>query len=406
MASPNRNQQPARQQQQRPRTENEEISLEQRMEKVLAELNARKAEIAGALSSDMPFDVFFANINQALRNNPDLLLCTFQSLVNACVKSAYDGLRIDGREAAIVAHNVKVSKNPDRWEQQAQYFPMVFGLIQQVYRGGEVVALEVEVVYEADQFQVTRGTNPEIIHYPSLEKNRGAKIAVYSVATLKGGYRTAIFMRADEVEDVRKEAKTKFVWERWEGEMWKKTVIRRHRKTLPMGGRNYIDAETIDMFPQFQPETAQRLAPPPPRPTRQALEHQGQASGTSMDFGHDRDGVVVEQERASENNGAKTSERNSNIAQTGNQDDSMPEDDAAWVAWVKDIEVRISRAKTAADVEAIRVDEQHRIANANDARSGWVKGMISDRLADFVSDTAEGEARAAGETDQGQESQP
>src|SRR3546814_2105903 len=62
---------------------------------------------------------------------------------------------------------------------------MAFGLIQQVLRGGEVVAIEVEVIRQNDHYIVRRGTNSGIEHEINLNDARGEIVGAYSVATLK-----------------------------------------------------------------------------------------------------------------------------------------------------------------------------------------------------------------------------
>src|SRR3546814_8132095 len=62
----------------------------------------------------------------------------------------------------------------------------------------------------------------------------------YSVATLKGGYKTFEILDRNDLADIKSAAKTKKVWDRWGGEMSKKSAVRRHRKTLPLGDRDLV----------------------------------------------------------------------------------------------------------------------------------------------------------------------
>lgn len=384
------------------RTENEDMSLAEKLRFVLGQLSAREEELRAVLPPDIPFKTFHATVNQALRNNPDVLAATPMSIVNACVKAAYDGLRLDGREAALVTHNVKVSRNPDRWEVQAQYFPMVFGLIQQVLRGGEVISIEPEIIYENDEYEVHRGTNPVIHHIPLLRGDRGAPIAVYSVATLKGGYVSTVVMTEHEVLDVRAASKSgvddkgnpKGVWKRWPGEMWKKTVLRRHRKTLPLGGRDFYDVEAREEFPEFQNERGKALPDNSPRPTRSSTrqlieQSQGTEAGLDMGFpvSDDRDGVVIDQRQPSL--------KKRDMPETEKQEVKidLPEDDAAWAAWARDVESRLAKATSLEGVNKIAEEENPRItapSNTKD-RANWVRGLITDRLAEIAADNGENE---------------
>lgn len=374
-----------------PMSNNEQMSNVDKLNTVLKALAARREEIEAVLPVDLPFDRFHATVNQALRNNPDIFKATVVSIINACVKAAYDGCRLDGREAALVLHSVKVGKNPDRWEDQAQYFPMVFGIVQQILRGGEVLAIDVDVIRENDKYQVSRGTNSEIIHYPELIQPRGGIVAAYSVATLKNGLKVTCLMTKVEIDDVKQEAKTKFVWNRWEGEMSKKSVVRRHRKMLPLGDRDIVDVEANEMFPQFN--QSQPALAAPPKPTRDqgvgnAIlgDSSGTSAGVALEFGNqalERDGEVIDavvKEEPKQQQKAKT------------VDSDLPEDDAAWGQWAVEVEKRINAAGSIDDIRTIETTEKGRIDAANEGRRDFIKSLITDRLADLASEAAAGTA--------------
>lgn len=383
---------------------NEQLSMMDKLNMVLKALTERKDEIEAVLPPDLPFERFHATVNQALRNNPDIFKATFVSIVNACVKAAYDGCRLDGREAALVLHSVKVQKNPDVWEDQAQYFPMVFGIVQQILRGGEVLAIDVDVIRENDQYQISRGTNPEIIHYPELVKPRGGIIAAYSVATLKSGVKVAAYMTKVELDDVKKEAKTKFVWDRWEGEMSKKSIVRRHRKMLPLGDRDIVDVEANELFPQFSNQQLPTPAAIPARPSREtaALQHQPGSQGVALDFGRgavEQQGELVD---AGQHTGraedmdrrvdARTGQSNEETRRDNTDNSGIPEDDAAWKAWMSDVEKRILSAPDEPAVRAIESEERLRIDAANEGRRDFIKSLITDRLVDIASEAAADQA--------------
>ena len=397
----NRQQNGGRGGQQEEFSNNEAMGLQQQLQFVLGQLVTRREEIAAVLPPDLPFDRFHATINQALRNNPDILRCTGVSIVNACVKSAYDGLRLDGKEAALVAHNVKVSKNPDRWENHAEYFPMVRGLIKKILMAREVVSMEAEVIYEHDIYRVTRGTNPEIHHEPKLVGDRGKPIAYYSVATLKGGYRSAEIMTAADVADVQKEAKTDFVWKRWPGEMGKKSVIRRHEKKLP-SGRDMVDVEAREMFPQFdrtQPHPQLAAPGPTPRPTRAALTDQaGTAFGVAFDYGaaqgfaDEREHVVVDQARDE----PREQQRQQDAPREQREPEvQLPEDERAWATWGTSVEDGIRDAKTTDDLDRAWRDAAPIFKHASKAIRDRLTGLVTARNTDLALDDAGTGAGAA-----------
>lgn len=392
-------------QQAQPYTSNERISLQQRLEYVLAQLEARREELAAVLPPDISFEAFHATINQALRNNPDLLGCTSHSLINACVKAAYDGLRVDGKEAAIVWEmgTIRQQGAPDRKEKQARYMPMYQGLVQQVLRGGMVLACEVDVIYENDPVgRIVRGSTPQVLHEPLLTGDRGAMIAVYNVATLPSGYRVTAYLTAEQVIDIAKESKSgwdsknncfKGVWKRWPREQWKKTVLRQHRKTLPVGsGVTIRDIEQRDDFPQFDRSSPHpQLAATPPRPTRQSAalaDNSGTETGVPLDMGHGKEGELVEQTDGHQGNQdeqrrpAETVDRDDRRDDTGGAAVDLPSNEAEWIGWRLDLEEKLEKATSMEAANGLFGTERARIDASPDRDE--IMGIFTDRIAELT----------------------
>lgn len=371
---------------------------------LLGALESRRGELESLLPPDLPFDRFYATIHQALRQYPALLDCDGKSLLNACVKAAYDGVRIDGREGVITVDEATFGKNTpnERKVKMARYMPMAFGLIQQIYRGGEVVSMYAEVIKENDEYLVQRGTNAGIHHLPKLDGPRGSIIAAYSVATLKSGHVTFEVLDRDDIAEIRSAAATDKVWKRWTSEMAKKSAVRRHRKTLPLGaGRDIVirDSEAEELYPDMQRQGAGELPAPQEqrgnaRPTRAAIaSRMGTEAGTPLDL--EDDGPVVEHAQRSEEKAepkkakAERETERSGEAKKGDPPSDLPEDEEAWRVWSSSTIDKIVDAKTADEVQAIAAEEDQRIAAANDERRDYIRGLISDRLTDFA--TGEGE---------------
>lgn len=378
-------------------TQNERISLEQRLQYVLGAIVGRREELEAVLPPDIPFERFHATVNQALRNDPAILNCTGASIVNACIKSAYDGLRLDGREAVLVEHseNVGTKANP-KWEKHAVYFPMVRGLIKKILMSREVVAIDVDVIHANDQYRIIRGTNPDVLHEPLVVGDRGPIVAAYSVATLKSGHKTTEVMLRADLDAVRAEAKTQFVWKKWEGEMDKKSVIRRHEKRLP-SGRDMIDVEARELFPHFQPKAA---LPAPvsaaqgPRPTRQqfsapihnSISHDPMGQGVTLDAGQARgDRAPVETTQRRDGTPVKSETRQ----QIDAGSEPVPADPAEWIAWRGEMLSKIEQLASIDSVNALRQAEAARIDTAPDDVRDAVAGAFSDRIADLYAEASE-----------------
>lgn len=199
-------------------------------------------EFSKALPGHIPAERFVRTIQTAVQMNPEISdACKtpggMQSLLAACTKAATDGLIIDGREAALVTFNVKVSKNPDRWEKRVGYIPMVAGLMKKVRNSGELASLTAHVVYAKDKFAYILGDDERIEHLPVMGEDRGAPIAVYAIARLKDGSVQREVMDRNAVAKIAKQSRNADQYDPNKGsnygEWWRKTVIRRISKYLP-----------------------------------------------------------------------------------------------------------------------------------------------------------------------------
>ena len=233
-----------------------------------AELEKGAREFKKALPAHITPDKLQRTILTAVQNNPKLLQADRRSLLNSAMKAAQDGLLPDGREAAFVEFRVN-EKVGTQWEsrQMIQYMPMVYGLRKKIVQSGEITSLEVNIVYAAEvakgAFLYEIGLEPPLRHRPSLdlteaETNDDQIVAAYSIATFKDGTKSFELMRRFEIDKVREASNTgairdkkgqaresKGPWKDWFPEMAKKTVMRRHSKSLPMSG-DILDVEARD----------------------------------------------------------------------------------------------------------------------------------------------------------------
>jgi len=195
----------------------------------------RLETLQSALPKHISPDAFMSIVMTALQKKPELLKCTQQSLWNACVMAAQDGLLPDGREGAIAPYG----QNADgkRVAEIATWMPMIEGLRKKARNSGEILNWEVHVVRARDYFRFALGDNAFIEHEPYFgTEDAGDVVGAYSIATLKDGEKSRDVM---SVRDIRKiEAKSSAKNGPWKDptffpEMCKKTVARRHYKQLP-----------------------------------------------------------------------------------------------------------------------------------------------------------------------------
>jgi recombination protein RecT len=222
-------------------------------------------KFAAALPPHVPAERFVRILLMAVQNQPELAAPDVdrRSLYSAGMKAAQDGLVIDGREAALVTFKSGDTK-------VVQYIPMTFGIIKKVRNSGELKALSAHVVYENDYFEYALGDDEHISHRPCLDKDRGKMIMAYSIAWLKDGGIQREIMTYEEIEQVRKVSKSgntyetnkpKGIWAKWPGEMWKKTVIRRLSKRLPMSTDIEGVITAVDSDYEFKSEPEAETVP-------------------------------------------------------------------------------------------------------------------------------------------------
>jgi recombination protein RecT len=233
-----------------------------------AELEKGAREFKKALPAHITPEKLQRTILTAVQNNPKLLQADRRSLLNSAMKAAQDGLLPDGREAAFVEFRTN-EKIDGQWQsrQLIQYMPMVYGLRKKIVQSGEITSLEVNIVYAAEvgkgAFLYEVGLEPPLRHRPALDLTEAETgddqvVAAYSIATFKDGTKSYELMRRFEIEKVREASQTgstrdkkgqakesKGPWRDWFPEMAKKTVMRRHSKSLPMSG-DILDVEVRD----------------------------------------------------------------------------------------------------------------------------------------------------------------
>jgi len=110
------------------------------------------------------------------------------------------------------------------------------GLLDLVYRSGDVSSIQAQVVYEGDEFDYSFGLEPTLRHVPA-KRDRGEATHVYAVFKTKdGGYGFEVMSMEDVKAHARRYSKSfgSGPWQTNFEEMAKKTVLKRCLKYAPM----------------------------------------------------------------------------------------------------------------------------------------------------------------------------
>lgn len=196
-----------------------------------AYINRMSGEIKKALPSVMTPERFSRIALSAVSSNPKLAETTPQSFLAAMMTAAQLGMEVNtplGHAYLIPYRNHGVM--------ECQFQLGYKGLLDLVYRSGDVSTVQAQVVYENDTFEYSFGLEPTLKHIPARQ-DRGEPTHVYAVFKTKdGGYGFEVMSMEDVRAHARKYSKAygSGPWQTNFEEMAKKTVLKRCLKYAPM----------------------------------------------------------------------------------------------------------------------------------------------------------------------------
>ena len=169
----------------------------------------------------------------AMRTTPKLMECTTRSLMGAVMQCAQLGLEPNtalGHAYLVPFYNKK------RKQTDVQVIMGYRGMIALAYNSGRIISISAHEVRQNDEFEFSYGTEDYISHKPALT-DRGAIIAFYAVAKMKGGGHAFEVMSKDAVDSIMLLSQSKGKYGPWKDnyeEMGRKTPVRKLFKYLPM----------------------------------------------------------------------------------------------------------------------------------------------------------------------------
>ncbi|WP_257264503.1 RecT family recombinase [Endozoicomonas sp. ONNA2] len=173
-----------------------------------------------------------SNLLQTHAQSARLLAADRQSLFNACLKAAGDGLLLDGREAVLTVFHESKS-NTDK----VTYMPMVQGLVKLARNSSEISNIVSEVVYDKDEFIYRPGIDEHPLHQPDWFGERGKPIGAYAVVTTKDNEKIVTVLARDRILAIGQGGRNADQYMPGKGahfvEWWKKTVIKNALKYSP-----------------------------------------------------------------------------------------------------------------------------------------------------------------------------
>lgn len=149
-----------------------------------------------------------------------------KSLMVALEKAAKEGLLMDGNEACWMVFG-----------SEAQYSPMVWGLMKLIQNSGAVSKVSVYVVWSNETFKIKIVNGEEQMEHEPLvfspEKDKGERIGVYAAAKMVDGNVLLKFLSKEKVMKLRAKSKNPKLWDQEADEFWGKSALRQISKFLP-----------------------------------------------------------------------------------------------------------------------------------------------------------------------------
>lgn len=218
-----------------------------------------RGEFMMSLSSDLDIDAFIAAVTTALVMNKDVVeKCTAESIKKACIKAAYDGLRPDNKEGALVPYYNSATKC-----MEAQWMVMVYGIRKKARKHDDII-IQAEVVYKNDHFVVVKGDDDRIEHTPApMDQDPGEIIAAYSIFRKGDQILHREVLRKSDLDAVRNAASDNSpAWKKWKGEMSRKAAVNRGSKSVPMSDATRLVIERDNELYDFG-QSARDITPKP-----------------------------------------------------------------------------------------------------------------------------------------------
>lgn len=194
-----------------------------------------QGEINNAVSkTGMDPERFARVVLSALSSNPQLQECTPASFLGAMMTAAQLGL-----EPNTPLGHAYLIPYRNKGKMEASFQLGYKGLIDLAYRSGQIDTIQAHAVHENDEFELSYGLEPKLVHKPEIRHDRGEVIGYYAIwRTKDGGHGEAYMSKGDIIkhrDQFSQAARGGFSpWSTNFDAMAKKTVIKQALKYAPL----------------------------------------------------------------------------------------------------------------------------------------------------------------------------
>ena len=197
-------------------------------------IEIRMPEIQKVLPSVISPQQFLRLTLNAIQSTPHLMECTMPSFYGAVMQCAQLGLKpnVNGE-----AYLIPFKNNKKGGVYECQFIVGYKGLMLLARRSGEVANIDAQTVYENDEFELSYGFDPMLVHKPYLEGDRGKPVGFYATVMLKDGGKSAHYMTVEDAQKYGKRYSKAYNNSPWMTDfeaMAKKSCLRQVLKYAPM----------------------------------------------------------------------------------------------------------------------------------------------------------------------------
>lgn len=256
-------------------------------------IEIRMPEIQKVLPSVISPQQFLRLTLNALQNTPHLMECTMPSFYGAIMQCAQLGLKpnVNGE-----AYLIPFKNNKKGGVYECQFIVGYKGLMLLARRSGEVANIDAQTVYENDEFDLSYGFDPMLVHKPYLKGDRGKPVGFYATVMLKDGGKSAHYMTVEDAQKYGKRYSKAYNNSPWMTDfeaMAKKSCLRQVLKYAPMStdvdGAIRTD-EKVLKFEENKELDGDIVEIEEDEPTAEDIAE------AAADIQADEDGVVIEKE--------------------------------------------------------------------------------------------------------------
>jgi len=324
----------------------------------------KEPDIVRLLPTHVNCNRFIKSAFLAISREPKLLECTQKSLITAVINAAELGLDFTPAKG----HAYLIA-----FKQTATFMPGYRGMIDLAKRSGTVSKIEAHIVHEKDEFSIEYGLTPKLVHKPQITGAPGNVLGAYAIAWFKDDEPQYEFMTKDQLDGIRRRAKTDLIWSSDYIEMCRKTAVRRLFKYLP-------SSPDLDKAMAFDNQIA-GVAEAPPVDDTPRTESLANLIGTPVDAEYVPDPppenvntetgeVVIEETTKEEKTSLSTTKQTGNIYSTFKKDYGLNQQDALLVT-VAIVKHKLNSMKELTSKEAVWVIESLKYTDT-------IKGFITE----------------------------